>query len=96
MRRQFGNMILRKDLDVATPTENVAAYVESLVNICKIQADKSSLDRWADQVTALAGDLPQGGITQDQLIALVRAGCMSKHQMATLLVNHLREVKSNS
>ncbi len=75
------------------PTTGVGNYVRSLADVHGVRYEPTAADQWAETVTRLAGDDVRSGPVQDLLIALQRAGKLSKNDMASLLVNYLRERK---
>lgn len=75
------------------PTTGVGNYVQSLADVHGVRYAPTAADQWAETVTRLAGDDVRSGPVQDLLIALQRAGKLSKNDMASLLVNYLRERK---
>lgn len=75
------------------PTSDVGGYVRSLANFHRVRYVETPADAWAETVTRLAGDEVRSGPIQDLLVALKRAGKLSKDDMARLLVNYLRERK---
>ncbi|WP_430371197.1 hypothetical protein [Stenotrophomonas geniculata] len=75
------------------PTTGVGEYVRSLAKRFNISYTPTYMDRFAETVTRLAGDEVRTGAVQDLLVALKRAGTISSADMATLLVNYLREQK---
>lgn len=77
----------------AWPTTDVATYVRALARRHQVHYVATSADQWAETVTRLAGDEVRSGPVQDLLVALKRAGKLSKTDMASLLVNYLRERK---
>jgi hypothetical protein len=68
-------------------------YVRNLADFHGIEYVPTATDQWADMVTRLAGDEVRTGPVQDLLLALMRAGKLTKNDMARLLVNYLRERK---
>jgi hypothetical protein len=83
-----------KPWDTATfPTSDVGDYVRRLASFHGVRYVPTAADRWAETVTRLAGDEVRSGPVQDLLVALKRAGKLTKDDMATLLVNYLRERK---
>lgn len=80
--------------DTATlPTTDVGNYVRRLAALHGVSYAPTAVDRWAETVTRLAGDEVRSGPVQDLLVALKRAGKLTKDDMAELLVNYLRERK---
>lgn len=77
----------------AWPTTDVASYVRALATRHQVRYLATPADHWAETVTRLAGDEVRSGPVQDLLVALKRAGKLSKADMACLLVNYLRERK---
>lgn len=78
---------------LAIPTADVAQFVRSFARKHKVSYTRTPMDQWAETVTRLAGDEVRSGPVQDLLVALKRAGKLSADDMATLLVNYLRERK---
>lgn len=84
----------RKPWDTATfPTTDVGNYVRWLAGLHGVRYAPTAADEWAETVTRLAGDEVRSGPVQDLLVALKRAGKLTKDDMARLLVNYLRERK---
>ncbi len=84
----------RKPWDMATfPTSGVGDYVRQLAGFHGVQYVPTAADQWTETVTRLAGDEVRSGPVQDLLVALKRAGKLTKDDMARLLVNYLRERK---
>lgn len=80
--------------DTATfPTTDVGNYVRWLAGFYRVRYVPTAADQWAETVTRLAGDDVRSGPVQDLLVALKRAGKLTKDDMARLLVNYLRERK---
>ena len=79
--------------DLVLPTIGVATFIRDLALKFGVSYTITPTDRWAETATLLAGDEARSGEVQDLLIALKRAGKLSTQDMATLLVNHLREQK---
>jgi len=77
------------------PTAGIASFVRDLARRYKVAYVPSSMDQWADTVTRLAGDEIRSDSTQDLLVALKRAGKLSKGDVAALTVNYLRERKQH-
>lgn len=73
------------------PTREVAEYVKKLSSYHKVDYTFNSLDLWANTVTRLAGDKVEPDRTEDLLVALKRAGKLSKKEFAEIFVNYLRE-----
>lgn len=84
----------RKPWDMATfPTSDVGDYVRWLAGFHGVRYVATAVDQWTETVTRLAGDEVRSGPVQDLLLALKRAGKLTKDEMARLLVNYLRERK---
>lgn len=84
----------RKTWDTAAfPTTDVDQFIRRLAGLHGVRYVPTAADRWAETVTRLAGDEVRSGPVQDLLVALKRAGKLSKDDMARLLVNFLRERK---
>lgn len=77
------------------PTVGIASFVRDLARRYKVAYVPSSMDQWAETVTRLAGDEVRSDSTQDLLVALKRAGKLSKGDVAALTVNYLRERKQD-
>lgn len=75
------------------PTTDVGNYVRWLAGVHGVRYVPTPTDQWTATVTRLAGDEVRSGPVQDLLVALKRAGKLSKDDMASLLVNYLRERK---
>ncbi len=75
------------------PTTAAARRVMALVDLHNIAYVQTSRDRWADDVTRLAGDTVEQDPVADLLQALKHAGKVSGRDMAQMLVDHLREEK---
>ncbi|QDQ28357.1 hypothetical protein FNU76_19480 [Chitinimonas arctica] len=75
------------------PTVGVARFVQDLAHRYQVVYAINSMDQWADTVTRLAGDEVRSDPTEDLLVALKRAGKLSKKDVATLAVNYWRERK---
>jgi hypothetical protein len=86
-------MITGHDRQIEIPTSGVARYVEELARRFNVSYTRTAMDEWAEAATRLAGDEVRPGRVQQLLIALKRAGKLSTEDMASLLVNHLREQK---
>lgn len=92
-RRSF-TALRMKPWDTATfPTTDVGNYVRWLAGFHGVRYVPTVTDQWAETVTRLAGDEVRSGPVQDLLVALKRAGKLTKDDMARLLVNYLRERK---
>ncbi len=77
------------------PTQGVARYVAELAHYYKISYCYNTMDQWADAVTRLAGDEVVNDTVEDLLVALKRAGKITKQEVAILSVNYLREQKQS-
>lgn len=77
------------------PTQGVARYVAELAHYYKISYCYNMMDQWADAVTRLAGDEVVHDTVEDLLVALKRAGKITKQEVAMLSVNYLREQKQS-
>ncbi len=75
------------------PTTDVGNYVRWLAGVHGVRYVPTVADHWAETVTRLAGDEVRSGPVQDLLVALKRAGKLTKDDMAKLLVTYLRERK---
>jgi len=76
---------------LAIPTVGVAHFVQKLAQRYAVTYASNPMDQWAESATRLAGDEVTSDSTEDLLIALKRAGKLSKEEVATLAVNYLRE-----
>lgn len=83
----------KKSTFKAIPTFGVAKYVSTLAKKHNITYSVNPMDKWAQTVTRLAGDVVKPDHVEDLIIALKRAGKISKKEVATLTVNYLRETK---
>ena len=77
------------------PTKGVARYVSELARYYNVSYCYTEMDQWADAVTRLAGDEVVHDIVEDLLVALKRAGKITKQEVATLSVNYMREQKQS-
>ncbi len=77
------------------PTQGVARYVAELADYYKVSYCYNAMDQWADAVTRLAGDEVVHDTVEDLLVALKRAGKITKQEVAVLSVNYLREQKQS-
>lgn len=77
------------------PIRGVANYVLNFAHYHKVSYSYNSMDQWADSVTRLAGDDVKHDNIEDLLVALKRAGKLSKKDVAMLAVNYLRERKQS-
>ena len=77
------------------PTKGVARYVVELARYYNVSYCYNAMDQWADAVTRLAGDEIVHDTVEDLLVALKRAGKITKQEVATLSVNYLREQKQS-
>ncbi|MBX9446255.1 hypothetical protein [Dickeya chrysanthemi] len=75
------------------PTKDVARYVSELARYYNVSYCYNAMDQWADAVTRLAGDEVVHDAVEDLLVALKRAGKITKQEVAILSVNYLREQK---
>lgn len=82
-----------KLIDKTIPTSGVAKYVSTLAKKHNITYSVNPMDTWAQTVTRLAGDVVKPDHIEDLIIALKRAGKISKKEVAALTVNYLRETK---
>lgn len=78
---------------MSLPVVGIARFVRDLARRYDVVYAPTAMDRWAETVTRLAGDEVRTGEVQNLLVALKRAGKVSAEDMATLLINHLRERK---
>lgn len=68
-----------KQWDTATfPTTDAGNYVRWLADVHGVQYVPTPADQWAETVTRLAGDEVRSGPVQDLLLALKRAGQLTK------------------
>lgn len=77
------------------PTKGVARYVVELARYYNVSYCYNVMDQWADAVTRLAGDEIVHDTVEDLLVALKRAGKITKQEVAKLSVNYLREQKQS-
>ncbi|MEY0157403.1 hypothetical protein AB7W30_12750 [Providencia manganoxydans] len=77
------------------PTKGVARYVVELARYYNVSYCFNAMDQWADAVTRLAGDEVVHDTVEDLLVALKRAGKITKQEVAMLSVNYLREQKQS-
>lgn len=77
------------------PTKGVARYVAELARYYNVSYCYNAMDQWADAVTRLAGDEVVHDTVEDLLVALKRAGKITKQEVAMLSVNYLREQKQS-
>ncbi|ELY6247681.1 hypothetical protein SNQ22_004118 [Cronobacter universalis] len=77
------------------PTKGVARYVVELARYYNVSYCYNAMDQWADAVTRLAGDEIVHDTVEDLLVALKRAGKITKQEVAKLSVNYLREQKQS-
>ncbi|VEA69508.1 Uncharacterised protein [Serratia rubidaea] len=77
------------------PTKGVARYVVELARYYNVSYCYNAMDQWADVVTRLAGDEIVHDTVEDLLVALKRAGKITKQEVAKLSVNYLREQKQS-
>lgn len=77
------------------PTKGVARYVSELARYYNVSYCYNAMDQWADAVTRLAGDEVVHDTVEDLLVALKRAGKITKQEVAMLSVNYLREQKQS-
>lgn len=89
----------RQDQDKLQPLEiprvGIDRYVQKLARRYKVSYTFSTMDKWAESVTRLAGDEVRRDHTEDLIVALKRAGKISKQDVARLTVNYLRERKQS-
>lgn len=76
---------------LTVPVTDVATFIRALATRHNIRPVITAGDEWAATITRLSGDDVTSGPIQDTLVALKRAGLISGHEMAALLVNFLRE-----
>lgn len=82
----------KREARYITPT---ARYVSALAKRLGITYTPTFSDRWAFAVTRLAGDEVPSDSTDDLLVALTRAGKLSPSDMAKLVMEHHRTLKSH-
>lgn len=92
-RRAFTALRIKPWDTTTFPTTDVGNYVRWLAGSYGVRYEPTAADQWAETVTRLAGDEVRSGPVQDLLVALKRAGRLTKDEMARLLVNYLRECK---
>lgn len=69
----------------------IAGYVHKLAHIHGVTYSENSMDKWAKEVTRLAGDEVRSDSVEDLLVALKRAGKISKRDVAQLTAGYLME-----
>ncbi|WP_084382757.1 hypothetical protein [Curvibacter delicatus] len=94
-RRTFTTLRMKPGDTSKFPTTNVGTYVRQLAGRYGVRYTPTAVDKWAETVTRLAGDEVHSGPVQDLLVALKRAGRLTKDEVAGLLVNYLREHKQS-
>jgi hypothetical protein len=75
------------------PAEGVSEFVKALARKFNVTYSRTAGDVWAEAVTRLAGDEVRSDDTSDLLVALKRANKVTDREMATLLINHRREIR---
>lgn len=68
-------------------------YVEAIAKRHNLTVKPNPLDHYAANVTELAGDKVTQDHTLDIIVALKRAGIITKAELVTLSINHLNEKK---
>ncbi|MCV0441299.1 MAG: hypothetical protein K5880_22115 [Hydrogenophaga sp.] len=76
------------------PTTNVAAFVADLANKAGVKAARTKLDEFAEAVTRMAGDDVRLDDVEQTLVALKERNVVNGRQMGTLMLNHMREMRS--
>ena len=76
------------------PTTGLRAYVMDLAKQNGVVYQKTNLDELAEVITRLSDDEVKTDDVQDTLLALLRAGVLNKGEWMQLLINYLRELKS--
>ncbi|MCH1923332.1 hypothetical protein L9G74_03170 [Shewanella sp. C32] len=94
-RRKSGTKNTEFKLEKTPPTKGVARYVTELARYYNVSYCYNAMDQWADAVTRLAGDEVVHNAVEDLLVALKRAGKITKQEVAILSVNYLREQKQS-
>ncbi|MFV0447236.1 MAG: hypothetical protein ACK5MF_02025 [Vibrio sp.] len=94
-RRKSGTKNTEFKLEKTLPTQGVARYVAELARYYNVSYCYNAMDQWADAVTRLAGDEVVHNTVEDLLVALKRAGKITKQEVAMLSVNYLREQKQS-
>jgi hypothetical protein len=72
------------------PTTNIKAYVEKLARSHRVVYVKTVGDDWCESITRLSEDVELDP-TENLIIALARAGLISKNEVVPLHVYYLRE-----
>jgi hypothetical protein len=72
----------------------ITTQVEKIAAENNIIHEENSLDSFADIVTELAGDEVKSDPTLDLIVSLKRAGLISKSEVASLSLSHLKEKKT--
>lgn len=87
-------VVMRKKREIRriTPT---ARYVTALAKRMGVVYMPTFSDHWASAVTHLAGDEVSNDSTDDLLVALTRAGKLSPGDMAKLVMEHHRTLRSH-
>jgi len=86
-----GNRLLTTNSTLQIPTTGVSQFVASLALEHRISYQRTAGDEWAETITKLSDDTVQSDETSNLLVALKRARKLTDHEMAALLINHLRE-----
>ncbi|MBF0554734.1 MAG: hypothetical protein HQK96_09315 [Nitrospirae bacterium] len=73
--------------------KNTAADILALADQHQVAYTETETDVWARAITRLAGDDVDLDEIELLLIALQRAGCLSRPEALKLQINYLREAK---
>jgi hypothetical protein len=76
-----------------TPTSNAATVIRALADQHKVAYTPTATDAWARHVTRLAGDDVEFDETELLLIALQRAGHISRTDAVLLQADYLAQAK---
>ena len=79
-------------MPVAATKPTVADQIRALAERHKVTYRELGLDRWANKVTALAGDEVELDDIEELLIALKRNGVLTSEQMTQFQIAYLREI----
>lgn len=71
-----------------------SVFVRALARRAGIAYTATFADKWAVDVTRLAGDIVQSDSTDDLLVALARSGKITTAEQLSMLVAHHRRVRS--
>jgi hypothetical protein len=79
-------------MPVAATKPTVADQIRALAESHNVTYQELGLDRWANKVTALAGDKVELDDIEELLIALKRNGVLTNEQMTQFQIAYLREI----